>query len=851
MADNNLPPSQGASSVNPPFVGAGLNAPFPDNYYGADHGGSTLVLSYPFLGPFGVTDHSKGKITYTSAPFTPRSSEGVYGMDVWLEQQDTSGNWSVASLNGGISDQQYIYQPINVPNPGPSGSYTFTWTFYSTPLPPNTNFRIFVYVYLYNQGGGSQGNFYVASSIGPVNTGAANDAPRIAWSASSGSINPAQVQIGQSYVVSADGQDDNGNLAAVSINRNGAPFAYAGGGNGWSGNSQNPSNDPAGTVTYTAWATDAYGAQSPTITWTVNTAGKSDQPPVSSSNASFPFFSQTFTPNYLGGSGTGGWQFCMAGFTNWTVGMDGNTGTELFPSNTWSSSWSPPSPGNYQFWVARDGDSTTNPSGAAGLYNLTVTPATPVGYFDNATPNAVTQGQTVSVGGWAADAQLGAPMSSVVILVDGGANGSFPVDLRGYRPDVQAANITWGRWSPYDVSSSGWSAVYGTSGLSVGNHSLTAVAYDSVYGVSTVLGSQTVSVSAPVPQTVGIVPAAPSVYAGQSVTFSASGGQNGYIWGGAQVGAGSSQTVTFPNVGTFTETAYSPAGGSYTQSNLANASVTVNPNGQSVSISPLSSSVNVGDSVQFTASGGQNGYVWGGAVSGSGASQTVAFGNAGNYTVTVYSPTGGNFTQSNVASASVTVNPEGQTVSLSPFNPSVIVGGSILFTASGGQNGYAWGGAASGSGSNQFVSFPNVGAYEVNVYSPAGGNYTQSNTANSTVTVTPGSQTVALTPSNPVIYVGQSVSFTASGGMNGYTWGGVASGSGQSQTVSFGASGDFTVSVYSPAGGNFAQSNTASATVAVEPSPTSGSVSVRPHGSEVKVENSENKHNSQIVIPGP
>jgi hypothetical protein len=78
-------------------------------------------------------------------------------------------------------------------------------------------------------------------------------------------VNPSQVQAGQTYTISANGQDDNGNLVAVSINKNGQPFAYAGGGNGYSGNSQNPTSDPVGTVTYTAWASDSYGAQSPTV----------------------------------------------------------------------------------------------------------------------------------------------------------------------------------------------------------------------------------------------------------------------------------------------------------------------------------------------------------------------------------------------------------------------------------------------------------------------------------------------------------------------------------------------------------------------------------------------------------
>src|SRR5271156_2894673 len=91
-ADNNPSPSQPASAVNPPFAAASIDAPFPDAVYGADHGGSSLSLAFPFASPFGNTDHSRGVITYACAPFSPRNSEGVYGIDVWLEQADGAGN---------------------------------------------------------------------------------------------------------------------------------------------------------------------------------------------------------------------------------------------------------------------------------------------------------------------------------------------------------------------------------------------------------------------------------------------------------------------------------------------------------------------------------------------------------------------------------------------------------------------------------------------------------------------------------------------------------------------------------------------------------------------------------------
>jgi hypothetical protein len=368
-------PSQAANSIAPPWDAGGLDAPFPSNVYGADHGGGSLNLAYPYLSPFGQTDHSRGVIVYQCAPFIPRRSEGVYGMDVWLEQMDAAGNWSIAAASGGIADDTGSpYQPVNTPNPGPSPSYQFQWTYADPALPPHTLFRVFVYVYLYNQGGGSQGNFYVASTIGPVDTGAANDAPRISWTAPDGATNPASVTSGAPYTISADAQDDNGNLAAVTLWKNGALFATAGGGNGWSATAGNVAQDSPGIIQYTAQAADADGLVSPLLLWTVTVAGKSEQPAVASADLTLPF-GQAFAPADSGGAGSGAWQFAVVGSTNWDGGVSANAGTL---TSGWSPSWTPPTAGPYAFWVVRDGDDFFNPSAAAGPYTLTVTAPAPL-----------------------------------------------------------------------------------------------------------------------------------------------------------------------------------------------------------------------------------------------------------------------------------------------------------------------------------------------------------------------------------------------------------------------------------------------------------------------------------------
>jgi plastocyanin len=327
--------------------------------------------------------------------------------------------------------------------------------------------------------------------------------------------------------------------------------------------------------------------------------------------------------------------------------------------------------------------------------------------------------------------------------------------------------------------------------------------------------SVNVNVTPTQPQNVMISPPVANITAGQPVTFTAFGGNNGYSWGGSASGSGPSQSVTFPNVGTFNVTVSSPAGGIYAASNTATTTINVTAASQTIALSPVAPSITAGSSVTLTATGGQNGYFWSGGASGTGSSQSIPFPNVGSYTVSVVSPAGGNYLASNTATATITVTPASQTVAIAPANPSVVAGGSVSFTASGGQNGYTWGGSGSGSGTTDSVTFPKVGSYTVSVSSPAGGNYSVSNTATANITVNPAPQTISVTPASAAISAGGSVTVTASGSSTGYNWGGVASGSGASQTVSFPNTGTYTITATAPASGNYQASNTATATVTV------------------------------------
>jgi plastocyanin len=706
--------------------------PFPSANYGATHGGSNLSLTYPFASPFGFADHSRGQFVYNCSAFFPRNSEGIFGMDVWLEQQDAAGNWNPADLNGGIADGHGDpYQPVNTPNPGPSPSYVFTWTFNPGQLPPNTNFRVFVYVYIYNQGGSNQGEYPIYSTTGTVDTGPANDAPRIAWSPSGGATNPGQIYAGQTYVISADAQDDNGDLIAVSIDKNGQPFAYAGGGDGYAGNSQNPTSDSVGTVTYTVWANDAHGGQSPVISRTVDVIARPILPPV--------------------------------------------------------------------------------------------------GAFDGVTPGNVPQRQVITGTGWAADAQLGAPVSAVLILIDGGASGSFYASLGGARPDVQAANRTWGQWSPFDITDSAWAFVYNTSGLGQGGHSFTAIAYDFPYGVSAFIGTQSFTVGAPLSQP----PYIGAVWADRTALYT---GDATVLHVVAADATGNLQAVNLDEIGGPGAVNYFGPGNNFNAASPPD-------NGWNI-LGFLTDSYQRDVALTFPVAGR---YTFSGAALNN-QGQYVNFPNGGGPTADVLvanPPTGSIWADS----ATLTVGQS--TVIHASFSADSPDGDNI-----GGTNIDRPLGTGLTDGSAQTIrSYTfNPGAsgtytfYARMVTTLSGGWQTFGQV---TVSVAAAAQSVALTPATATINAGQQVVFTASGGVNGYVWGGSAGGSGGSNTVTFPDAGTFTVTVYSPAGGNFARSNTASAAITVNslPAPSTAAVTVKPKGGDVKVQNTVNRHNSQLLVP--
>jgi Immunoglobulin domain len=193
------------------------------------------------------------------------------------------------------------------------------------------------------------------------------------------------------------------------------------------------------------------------------------------------------------------------------------------------------------------------------------------------------------------------------------------------------------------------------------------------------------------------------------------------------------------------------------------------------------------------------------------------------------------------ATASTVIVPDAQyqaSVTISPSTGTVYVGdSSIEFTASGGSGtiDYTWGGAASSTGNPKRPTFNTVGNdITVTVYNPANTPYLVSNTAYALITVKPlDPQIVTIHPPTNPIYADDNVGFGVSGGSGtiNYTWGLDAAGStGSGISVIAPAAGQqVSVSVYNPANGHYAQSNTETATITVSQRPHVHNYSVYDH----------------------
>jgi RHS repeat-associated protein len=124
----------------------------------------------------------------------------------------------------------------------------------------------------------------------------------------------------------------------------------------------------------------------------------------------------------------------------------------------------------------------------------------PYGGIDSITPNPAPQNQTITVNGWVASDDPSGP-AAVVVFIDSNQIS----DIGG--PGACS-------WT--------WSFSYDTSGLSLGQHTVSAIGFDSQGAVSTIALNVPFTVTGAVPQA-GLTPSATTIQYGQSISFTVTG----------------------------------------------------------------------------------------------------------------------------------------------------------------------------------------------------------------------------------------------------------------------------------------------------------------------------------------
>ncbi|MDR3519369.1 MAG: hypothetical protein P4L63_00555 [Candidatus Pacebacteria bacterium] len=273
---------------------------------------------------------------------------------------------------------------------------------------------------------------------------------------------------------------------ALTVNKAGTGSGTVGGAGIYAYNTVAPATEsPNGGSTFTGWSGDCSGtnptygvtmsaAKSCTATFTlIPTASFTNTPsctiPAGSSGCSANITwtsSNTSTVNLTDG-GDGFYAQTGTGAQSGTVHIPYNSGTYNI-RNVVSGVEVPPPAGI----LATVTGTSACASGSTWIVSSGTCVAAPYGSFDNASPNPVYNNGVLSMNGWAADIQDGAPVSSVQIYIDGTSIGN--ATLGGSRPDVLAAYPSYPSWV-----NSGWNMNYTIpASLSTGSHTAKAVASD-------------------------------------------------------------------------------------------------------------------------------------------------------------------------------------------------------------------------------------------------------------------------------------------------------------------------------------------------------------------------------------
>ncbi len=257
-----------------------------------------------------------------------------------------------------------------------------------------------------------------------------------------------------------------------------------------------------------------------------------------------------------------------------------------------------------------------------------------------------------------------------------------------------------------------------------------------------------------------------TVNAGQTASFSASGGSGQYTWTATngQSGNGSNFNSIFNQTGSATVRS--------SDGQVATCSVTVkqNPQPNPLVCNPnVTQTVGIGQSVSFSAAGGNGNYQWNASGanqnSGNGTNFSTSYQSAGNYIVNVSDG-------SNTAVCNVHVNPpQFQQLQCTPPTQTANANQTVYFSATGGNGQFTWtapnSSAQSGNGGNFNTSYSssNSGYQTVTVRSGDG-----QQTTCSVLIITQQPQTLICSPQNQTATAGQTVWFSAFGGSGQYTW---------------------------------------------------------------------------------
>jgi subtilisin family serine protease len=190
----------------------------------------------------------------------------------------------------------------------------------------------------------------------------------------------------------------------------------------------------------------------------------------------------------------------------------------------------------------------------------------------------------------------------------------------------------------------------------------------------------------PLPGTVTVTPATGSLMVGDSLQFEVNEGASPYRWSSSDPAVATisdSGLLNALSMGTVTVTV--------TDANdaQATASVSVSTSTPTLTLTPATANLDVGETLQFTASGGTPPYRWGSSnsevasVTADGMLRALA---AGTVTVTVTDSNGVSVTTDTVAVST----PAGGGITVTPDTATLVVGETLQFTASGGSFFISW-----------------------------------------------------------------------------------------------------------------------------------------------------------------